>query len=76
VELDRLQLKGRRDSYNEVVRVMDKYEVTNTDHKLCMLMACKNQEAVCVWLILEELKSHSPDFDKPCYDVSEIQPLT
>ena len=38
-ELDRLQLKGARDFYNDVVRVLDKYEVTKTDQELCMLMA-------------------------------------
>ena len=41
VELDRLQLKGARDFYNKVVGVMDKYEVTKTDRKLCMLTVQK-----------------------------------
>ena len=39
MELDRLQLKGTRDFYNDMVGVMDKCEVTKTDCKLCMLMA-------------------------------------
>ena len=39
VELEKLQLKGARDFYNDVVGVLDKYEVTKTDQELCMLMA-------------------------------------
>ena len=39
IELERLQLKGTRDFYNDMVGVLDKYEVPKTDHKLCMLMA-------------------------------------
>ena len=46
MELERLQLKGARDFYNDVVRVMDKYEVMKTDCKMCMLMTHKNQDAV------------------------------
>ena len=41
-ELEKLQLKGVRDFYNDVVGVLDKYEVTKMDHDLCMLMANKN----------------------------------
>jgi len=32
VELDQLHLKDMRDFHNDVVRVIDKYEVTKTDH--------------------------------------------
>ena len=39
VKLDKLHIKSARDFYNDVVSVMDKYEVTKTDRKLCMLMA-------------------------------------
>jgi len=75
VELDRLQFKGTRDFYNDVVSVMDKYEVGKTDRELCMLMAKKNQDASYARLILDELKLSSPDFDKLCNDASEIQRL-
>lgn len=44
VELDKLQLKGARNFYNDVVGVLDKYEVTKTDQELCMLMAQKNHD--------------------------------
>ncbi len=44
VELNRLQLKGARDFYNDVVGIWDKYKVTKSNHKLCILMACKNHE--------------------------------
>ena len=63
-----------RDFYNDMVRAMDKYEVMNTTHKLCMLMAHKNQDAAYLQLILEELKLSSHNFDM-CNDVSEIQRL-
>jgi hypothetical protein len=76
VELDKLQLKCAKHFYNEVLRVMNKYEVTKSDGKFCMLMACKNQEALYAWLILEELKSTSPDFDRLCNNVTKIQRLT
>ena len=75
-ELDKLQLKGARDFYNDVVGVLDKYEVTKTDHELCMLMARKNHDTSYARLILDELKSRSPDFDGLCNSVSEIQRLT
>jgi hypothetical protein len=39
IELEKLQLKGVKDFYNDVVGVLDKYEVTKTDHELNMLMA-------------------------------------
>ncbi len=39
IELNRLQLRSTRDFYNDVFSVMDKYEVTKTDHEFCMLMA-------------------------------------
>jgi len=39
IELEKLQLKGARDFYNDVLGALDKYEVTKTDHKLIMLMA-------------------------------------
>jgi len=32
IELEKLQLKGARYFYNDVVGVLDKYEVTKTDH--------------------------------------------
>ena len=70
VDLDQLQLKGARDFYNDVFRVMDKYKVSKTNRELYMLMAHKNQDA---WY---ELKSNSLDFDRLCNDVSEIQRLT
>jgi hypothetical protein len=38
VELEWLQLKSMRDFSNDVVGVMDKYEVTKSDCKMCMLM--------------------------------------
>ena len=38
IELERLQLKGVRDYYNDMVGILDKYEVTKTDHELRMLM--------------------------------------
>ena len=44
VELEKLQLKGARDFYNDVVSVLDKYKVTKLDHKRCMLMAHKNHD--------------------------------
>jgi hypothetical protein len=58
------------DFYNDMVSVMDKYEVSKTNHKLCMLMACKNKDATGVRLILDEFKSNSPDFDRLCNNVS------
>jgi hypothetical protein len=69
-------LKGARDFYNDVVGVLDKYEVTKTDQELCMLMARKNNDTSYARLILDELKSSSPDFDGLCNSVSEIQRLT
>ena len=59
-----------------MVGVMDKYEVVKTDRDLCMLIAGKNQDASSARLILDNLKSNSPDFDELCNDVSEIQRLT
>ena len=76
VKLDKLQLKSTRDFYIDVVIVMDKYEVTKTDHKLCMLMAWKNIDASYARLILAKLKSSSPDFDRLCNEISETQRLT
>ena len=43
VELDCLQLKGAKDFYNDVVSILDKFEVTKSDGKLCMLITCKIQ---------------------------------
>jgi len=68
--------KARGIFYNDVVGVMDKYEVGKTDRELCMLMAQKNQDALYAGLILDELESNSPNFDRLCNDVSEIQRLT
>ena len=76
IELEKLQLKGARDFYNDVVGVLDKYEVTKTDHELIMLMARKNHDTSYARLILDELKSSSPNFDELCNSVSEIQRLT
>jgi len=76
IELDQLQFKGTRDFYNNVVSVMDKYAAEKTDCELCMLMARKNHDASHARLILDELKSNSPHFDRMCNDVSEIQRLT
>ena len=45
MELERFQLKGVRIFCNDVVRVMDKYEVLKTNHEMCTLMSCKNQDA-------------------------------
>jgi hypothetical protein len=39
IELEKLQLKGARDFYNDVVGELVKYKVTKTDHGLIMLMA-------------------------------------
>jgi hypothetical protein len=63
MELDQLQLKGVRDFYNNAVRVMDKYEVLKTYHKLFMLMVCKNQDVLYAQLIPDKLKLNSPNFD-------------
>ena len=73
VELEKLQLKDTRDVYNDVVGILEKYEVTKTDRKLCMLMMCKNHETSYALLIRDELKSTSPNFDGLCNSVSEIQ---
>ena len=75
-KLDKLQLKGARDFYNDVVGVLDKYEVMKTDQELCMLMARKNHDMSYARLILDELKSSSPNFDRLCNSISEIQRLT
>ena len=76
VKLDKLQLKSARDFYNDMDSVMDKYEVTKTNHELCMLMAQKNNDTSYARLILDKLKSSSPDFHRLCNDISEIQSLT
>jgi hypothetical protein len=73
IELERLQLKGARDFYNDVVGVLDKYEVTKTDHKHCMLMARKNHDTSSTRLILDKLKSDSPYFDELKGQVSHIK---
>jgi len=76
LELEKLQLKGARDFYNDVVGVLDKYEVTKMDHELIMQMAKKNHVTSYAWLILDNLKSERPDFYGLCNSVSEIQRLT
>ena len=38
VELDRFQLKGATDFYNDMGGIMDKCKVFKTNHELCMLM--------------------------------------
>jgi hypothetical protein len=76
IELKKLQLKGARDFYNDMVGVLDKYKVTKTDHKLIMFMARKNHDTSYAQLIVDKLKSDSPDFDELCNSVSEIQRLT
>ena len=50
--------------------------MTKMDHKLCMLMAHKNHDTSYSQLILDELKSSSPNFDGLCNSISEIQRLT
>ena len=55
--------------------MLNKYEVMKTDHKLCMLMVQKNHDTSYAQLILDELKSDSPDFNKLCNSVSDIQRL-
>ncbi len=42
IELEKLQLKGARDFYNDMVSVLDKYEIMKLGHELCMLMGHKN----------------------------------
>jgi hypothetical protein len=44
IALERLQLKGAIDFYNDVVGALDKYVFTRTDHKLCMLIVRKNHD--------------------------------
>ena len=56
IELDHLQLKGAMEFYNDVVGLLNKFEVTKSNCELCMLMACKNHEALYTRLILDELK--------------------
>ena len=73
IELEKLQLKGARDFYNDVVGVLDKYKFTKTDHKLILLMAQKNHDTSYTRLILDKLKSDSPVFDELCNSVSKIQ---
>ena len=73
IELDRLQFKGTRDFYNDMVGILDKYKITKSYCELCMLLAHKNQEASYARLILNELESSKPDFDRLCIDVMEIQ---
>ena len=76
LDLIQLQLKGMREFYNDVVGVMDKHEVTKTDHELGMLMACKNLDVLYVVLILDKLKSNSSHFERVCSHASKIQYLT
>jgi hypothetical protein len=52
IELEKLQLKGTRDFYNDVVGVLDKYEVTKTDHELLMLY-CMNHTWISVIIDVE-----------------------
>ena len=59
-----------------MVGILDKFEVTKSNCKLCMLMACKNHEALYTRLVLERLKSSKPDFDRLGNDILEIQRLT
>lgn len=40
---------------------------------MCMLTMQKNNDALFARLILYELKSDSPDINRLCYDVLEIQ---
>ena len=76
VELDCLQLSGARKIYNNMVGILDKFEVTKSDCNLCMLMAQKNNEASYARLVLDEFKLSKPDFNSLCNNVSEIQRLT
>lgn len=75
VELDWLQLKGVREFYTDMVGVMDKMRSLRPT-TMCMLTMQKNNDALFARLILYELKSDSPDIDRLCYDVLEIQWLT
>ena len=50
--------------------------MTKSDRGLCMLIACKNHEALYARLILDELNLSEPDFDRLCNDISEMQRLT
>lgn len=60
IELEKLHLKGVKDFCNGKVSVLDKYEVTKMDHKLCMLVVHKNHDMSYAQLILDKLKSTSP----------------
>ena len=76
LELDKIQLRGARDFYNDVICVLDKYNVVKEDKDLCMLLGKKNSNGAHAKVILDELKKAQPDFDQLCTDVSEIQCLT
>lgn len=73
VESDQLQLKGVIEFYNDVVRVMDKYDVTKTEYKLCVLMALMTNDMSHAIFIPCELKSGCPNFDRLRNSASEIQ---
>ena len=75
VELDQLQLKGARDfiwcgrSDGQILGHEDWSWLVQAGDR-------KNQDVSYARLILDELKSSSPDLDRLCNDVSEIQQLT
>ena len=73
MELDQLQLNGARNFYNDMFGVMGKYKVTKSNHELCVLMVCKNQNVLYAQLILDELKSNSANCNRLCSNVSKIQ---
>ncbi len=55
---------------------MDKYDVTKNRSRIMHDNGLKNNNASYARLILDKLKSSSPDFDRLCNDISEIQRLT
>jgi len=75
LEIEKLQLKGARDYYDDVVGVLDKYKFMKTDHELILLMVQKNHDPSYARSILDALKCDRPDFDELC-NVSEMQRLT
>lgn len=72
IDLDKLQFKGARDFYNDVLGVLNQYEL-KTDQELCTLMSFKNVKVANVKIILDEMKKSNPNFDQLCNDVLEIQ---
>ena len=61
-----------QDFYNDVIGVLDKYNVVKEDKDLCMLLGKKNSDGAHANVILDELKKAQLDFDQLCTDVFEI----